>query len=236
MINIIISVFVALDLGFLLFMLEVHPAIDIPVGLAAGVGVFYYLSKKMANRLTKLMERVNKLAQKRNIDGAIETLKSGYRFRWLHPFVKSQIDAQIGTMYYYKKDYNTAFDYLKKGLSTHYIAKGMLAIIYMKKKQYDKMKQSFEMAVKSASKESLIWALYAYCMNRTGHREDAISILNRGLKKLPGDERLAANLKALQNKRPMKMKQYGEMWYQFMLDKMPVIRQNAPKFARQRRR
>ncbi|NOZ13310.1 MAG: hypothetical protein GXO69_06630 [Acidobacteria bacterium] len=236
MINIVISVFVALDAGFLLYMLEVHPAIDIPVGLIAGVGVFYYLSKRMAARLTKLMERVNKQAQKRNIDGAIETLKSGYKFRWLHPFVKSQIDAQIGTMYYYKKDYNTAFNYLKKGLSTHYIAKGMLAIIYMKKKKYDKMKQSFEMAVKSASKESLIWALYAYCMNRTGHRDDAISILNRGLKKLPGDERLSANLKALQNRKPMKMKQYGEMWYQFMLDKMPVIRQDAPKFARQRRR
>ena len=57
MINIIMSVFVALDMGFLLFMLEVHPAIDIPVGLAAGIGVFYYLSKKMANKLTKLMNR-----------------------------------------------------------------------------------------------------------------------------------------------------------------------------------
>lgn len=236
MINIVMSVFVAADLGLLLYMLEVHPAIDIPAGLLAGIALFYYLSKRMAARLTDLMESVNKQAQKRNLDGAIEVLRKGYKYRWLHPFVKSQIDAQIGTMYYYKKDYDTAFGYLKKGLSTHYIAKGMLAIIFMKRKQYDKMKDSFEVAVRSASKESLIWALYAWCMNRTGNRDTAISIINRGLKKIPGDERLMANLKALQNRKPMKMKLYDEMWYQFMLDKMPVVRQNVPQFARHRRR
>jgi tetratricopeptide (TPR) repeat protein len=180
------------------------------------------------------MEQVNKQAGKRNIDGAIEILKQGYKYKWIHPFVKSQIDAQIGTMYYYKKDYDNAFEYLKKGLSSHYIAKGMLAIIYMKKKNYDKMIESFEIASKAASKESLIWALYAYCLNKIGKREDAIAVINRGLKKLPDDERLLANLKALQNRKPMKMKLYGEMWLQFMLDRMPVVKQNVPQFARQR--
>jgi len=200
-----------------MFFLDVHYIVDIVAGILAGVALFYFLSKNITNKLTALMEQVNKQANKRNIDGAIEVLKKGYKYRWIHPFVKSQIDAQIGTMYYYKKDYTTAFDYLKKGLSSHYIAKGMLAIIYMKKKEYDKMTDSFEIACKAASKESLIWALYAYCINKTGKKEDAILVINRGLKKLPDDERLVANLKALQNKKPMKMKLYGEMWLQFKL-------------------
>ena len=236
MINILISIFAAADLGLLLYMLDVHPAIDIPAGILAGVGIFYFLSKRMANKLTELMEQVNRQAQNRNIDGAIETLRQGYRYRWLHPFVKSQVDAQIGTMYYYKRDFDTAFGYLKKGLSAHYIAKGMLAVIYLKRKQHDKMKQTLEVAVKAASKEALIWALYAYCLHKIGDRDGAIEVLNRGLKKMPDDPRLTGNLKSLQNKKPMKMKAYGEMWYQFMLDKMPVIRQDVPGFARHRRR
>jgi len=236
MINILISIFVAADVGLLLYMLEVHPAIDIPAGLLAGVGVFYFLSKRIAAKLTELMDAVGRQVQARNLDGAIETLKRGYRYRWIHPFVTSQVNAQIGTMYYYKKDYDTAFTYLSKGLSTHYLAKAMLAVIYMKRKQYDKMINSFEVAVKSAGKESLIWAVYAYCLNRIGKRDDAIAVLNRGLKKLPGDERLSANLRALQNRKPMKMKAYGEMWYQFMLDKMPMVRQDLPRYARHKRR
>ncbi|BBB33631.1 conserved hypothetical protein [Thermotomaculum hydrothermale] len=236
MVNILISILVAIDLGLGLYLLNVHYVIDIIAGLMAGVAVFYVLSKKMAATLTAIVEKANKLAMKKNLDGAIEVLKEGYKYRWRHPFVKSQLDAQIGVLYYYKKDYDNAFPYLKKGIATHYIAKGMLAVIYYKKKQYDKMQETFEIAVKSASKESLIWALYAYCMNKIGKREKAIEIINRGLKKIPGDERLLANLKALQNRRPMKMKAYGEMWYQFMLDKMPVIQQQPPKFARFKRR
>lgn len=234
MLNIFISLISGTLIGGGLYFLQVHYAIDIPVGLGAGIAVFYFLSKRITGKLTLLMEQVNKQANKRNIDGAIEVLKQGYKYRWIHPFVKSQIDAQIGTMYYYKKDYDTAYDYLKKGLSSHYIAKGMLAIIYMKKKNTEKMIESFEIAVKAASKESLIWALYAYCLNRIGKREEAIEIINKGLKKNPDDERLLANLKALQNKKTMKMKMYGEMWLQFMLDKMPVVRQNVPQFARQK--
>ncbi len=234
MLNIFLSIVIGALVGGGLYFAQVHIGFAVPAGLVAGIAVFYFLSKRITGKLTLLMEQVNKQAGKRNIDGAIEILKQGYKYKWIHPFVKSQIDAQIGTMYYYKKDYDSAFDYLKKGLSSHYIAKGMLAIIYMKKKNYDKMIESFEIAVKAASKESLIWALYAYCLNKIGKREDAIAVINRGLKKLPDDERLLANLKALQNRKPMKMKLYGEMWLQFMLDRMPVVRQNVPQFARQR--
>lgn len=236
MINILISVFAAADLAVLLYAVDVHPAIGIPAGILAGVGLFYFFSKRMANKLTELMEQVNRQAQSRNIDGAIETLKQGYKYRWLHPFVKSQVDAQIGTMFYYKRDFDAAFPYLKKGLSAHYIAKGMLAVIYLKRKQQDKMKQTFEIAVKAAGKEAMIWALYAYCLNKIGDRDGAVGVLNRGLKKLPDDPRLTGNLKQLQNKKPLKMKAYGEMWYQFMLDKMPMVRQDVPGFARHRRR
>ena len=41
MINILISVLVAIDIALGLYLLEVHYIIDILVGLVAGLGVFY---------------------------------------------------------------------------------------------------------------------------------------------------------------------------------------------------
>jgi hypothetical protein len=62
-------------------------------------------------------------------------------------------------------------------------------------------------------------------------REQAIEILNKGLKVCEGDERLATQRTSLQNNKPMKMKVYGEQWYQFLLER-PIIRQEPPPFAR----
>jgi hypothetical protein len=39
------------------------------------------------------------------------------------------------------------------------------------------------------------------------------------------------NRNNLQNNRPMKMKVYGDQWYQFMIER-PMLRQEPPPFAR----
>jgi len=62
-------------------------------------------------------------------------------------------------------------------------------------------------------------------------RDKAIEVVNKGLAICQGDERLAAQRTCLQNNKPMKMKVYGEQWYQFMLER-PIIRQEPPPFAR----
>jgi len=107
---------------------------------------------------------------------------------------------------------------------------GMLAVIYMKKKDKTNMVETFEKAVKGTKKESMLWSLYAYCILKEGDREKALEILSRGLKALPDDDKLKANQTAVANKERMKMKNYGEMWMQFYLEKMPGAGQKVPHY------
>jgi hypothetical protein len=64
-----------------------------------------------------------------------------------------------------------------------------------------------------------------------GDRDKAIQTLNKGLEICKGDERLSSNRSLLQNGKAMKMKVYGEQWYQFMIER-PMIRQEPPPYAR----
>ena len=89
----------------------------------------------------------------------------------------------------------------------------------------------FDLALKAGKKESVLYGLYAYVLMEMKDRDRAIAVLTTGLKYCKGDERLSSNLTALQNNKPLKMKVFGEQWYQFMLER-PVIRQEPPPYAR----
>ena len=58
----------------------------------------------------------------------------------------------------------------------------------------------------------------------------------RDSKKLPDDQRLQSNLALLQNNKRMKMKVYGELWVQFMLERAPRLQQAAPPHMRMSRK
>ncbi|MFH0925883.1 MAG: hypothetical protein V1872_09710 [bacterium] len=198
------------------------------LGILITAVIFFILSKIMAKKLTTIFMNANSELQKGRIDRAIIILKEGFRYRRQQPLIASQINAQLGVIYYCKNDYKEAVNYLKKGLSAHYVAQCMLGIIYMKEKKYSEMKKAFDIALRTGRKESIVWSLYAYCLNRIDEKEGAIEVLNKGLKKLKEDEFIKENLLALQNKKKMKMKAYGDQWRQFMLEKN-VIRQQQPK-------
>jgi hypothetical protein len=102
----------------------------------------------------------------------------------------------------------------------------------MKRNKKEKMRETFEKAVRWSSKESLLWSLYAFCLNEGGDSGKAKEILARGLKKIPGDERIMHNLEALNEGKKMKMRSYGDMWLQFHLEKQSVImKQQAAAFG-----
>jgi Tfp pilus assembly protein PilF len=145
--------------------------------------------------------------------------------------VKGSIDGQIGVIQYLRKKNEDAEPLLRTASSQHYIAKTMLAILQWKRGEKKQARESFEIALRSGKKESLLYAVYAYFLNEVHEREAAVEILNKGLKVCQGDERLLTNRNLLQNNKSMKMKVYGEQWYQFMLER-PVIRQEPPPFAR----
>jgi tetratricopeptide (TPR) repeat protein len=184
---------------------------------------YLVLMRVVLKKVNVEMESASKDLQAQRIDKAIRTLQQTLRFGPWQFSVSGQIHSQIGMIYYVKRDFSNAFPYLEKSFSKNWVAMGMLAITYMKRNKKEKMTATFEKAVQWSPKESLLWNLYAYCLVESGSADKAKSVLQRGLKKLPGEEKLTANLQALQDGKKMKMKGFGDLWLQFHLEKQSVI-------------
>lgn len=146
------------------------------------------------------------------------------------------MNSQIGMVYYLRRDFTKAYEYLNSGFVRHWVAMAMLAIIFMKRNQPKKMIATFEKAVAANRKEPLLWSLYAYCLEKIGDRGKAVSIMQKGLKKNSGNELMEANLNALQNGKKMKMQDYGDVWFQFQLEKQGTLIRKHTKAIQGRRK
>ncbi|MCL6582004.1 MAG: hypothetical protein K6U11_00040 [bacterium] len=233
MINIAVPLLLGVGVFFLfnLLLFPGHWIIALIVGQIAAIALFFILARLTMKKVTATIELANEELIKGQFDRAINILEGGFKYRYRHPFVAAQLNSQIGVIYYYKKDFKKAEEYLAKGIASHYIGQCMLGILYMKKKDEKKMNRVFKSATRLSGKESIVWSLYAYCLSSLGKKTEAIEILNKGLKRLPNDENIKANLAALQNNQKMKMRAYKEMWSIFMLEKT-IVRQEPPKFVR----
>lgn len=231
MINFLLGLVTSIVVASLLMLLKVSPWLSMPIGILVGIGLFIYLGRRTQTKLEKIFNHAGELLKKQQFDPAIEAIREGYKLGPWQFLVKGSIDGQIGVIQYLRKKNEEAEPLLRSASGQHYIAKAMLAILQWKRGEKKLARASFETALKSGKKESLLYAVYAYFLNEIHERNAAIDILNRGLKVCQGDERLLTNRNLLQNNKAMKMKVYGEQWYQFMLEK-PVIRQEPPPFAR----
>jgi predicted Zn-dependent protease len=229
--NLLSGLGVAIVAALLFVLLKINIWIAMPIGLLAGLGLFIYLGRRVQARLEKVFTRATEVLKKQQFDQAIETMREGYRYgRWQF-LVKGSIDGQIGVVQYLRKKNAEAEPLLRSASYQHYIAKAMLGILQWRRGEKKQAKTTFELALKSGKKESLLYAVYAYLLNEMKEKDKAVEVLNKGLKVCKDDERLLVNRNNLQNNRPMKMKVYGDQWYQFMLER-PMIRQEPPPFAR----
>ena len=235
MINLLLGLGAALAVILLSTLLSIKLWISVPLGLLAGAGLFIWQGRKIQQDLEKIFTRAGDLLKKQQFDKAIEVMKEGYQFSTRQFLVKGSIDGQIGVVQYLRKKNDEAEPLLAAASMQHYIAKAMLGIIQWKRGEKKKAKETFNLALKSGKKESLLYAVYAYVLMEMSERDKAIEILNKGLEICKGDERLITNRNLLQNGKALKMKVYGEQWYQFLLER-PMIRQEAPSFARVSRR
>lgn len=235
MINLLLGLGAALAVILLSTLLSIKLWISVPIGLLAGAGLFIWQGRKVQQELEKIFTRAGDLLKKQQFEKAIEVMKEGYRFAPRQFLVKGSIDGQIGVVQYLRKKNDEAEPLLASASMQHYIAKAMLGILQWKRGEKKKAKETFALALKAGKKESLLYAVYAYVLVEMGERDRAIEILNQGLGICKGDERLITNRNLLQNGKALKMKVYGEQWYQFMLER-PMIRQEAPAFARVSRR
>lgn len=202
--------------------------------------VFVLFSRITMKKVMASIETAGKdlQAQPPRFEKAVRELKDALKYSKWQLYVEGQINSQIGMIYYMKRDFSNAFPYLEKSFFKNWAATAMLAVSYMKRQKKDKMISTFDKAVQWNSKESLLWSLYAYCMVESGETVRAKEILAKGLKKIPGDEKLKDNLDNLEKGKKMNMRAYGDLWFQFHLESLGALQkyQMASMGGRMQRR
>jgi tetratricopeptide (TPR) repeat protein len=224
MYNILISAGAALAAFLLLKFAAALPWwAALTIALLIFAGAFYLISRYIMKQVMAIMDTATRDLQAQRIEKAIRELQSAFKFSKWQIYVDGQVNAQIGMVYYLKRDFAAAFPYLEKAFFKHWMAMGMLAISYMKRNKKEKMKETFEKAVQASPKEPLLWNVYAYCLCEAGEPGRAKEVLEKALKKLSGDEKTRQNLELLQEGKKMKMKGFGDMWLQFHLESVGTI-------------
>ncbi len=237
MLNIVICLLVSAVVNVCL---TTFTKLDVMYSYAAGFVTFlllyFLITRYIMKKVGGLMESAQRDLQAGRTEKAVKTLQGGFKYSNWQFYVKGQLNSQIGMILYLKKDFSPAFEYLQKGFVRHWISMGMLGICYMKRNKAGKMIETFDKAAAATKKEPLIWNLYAFCLEKVGEKAKAIDILEKGLKKTGGDERLQGNLEALKEGKKMKMKGYGDLWYQFHLEKTGAIVKQQTKAMQGRRK
>jgi len=221
MYTLIISLGIGTLAGIGVYLLSYNYFLAILTAAVLVIGINYFIGKKFLKKLTDLFKTVEKDLKADRSEKAIERLKSGYSYSKWQFLVKEQIDSQIGMILYTKKKFDEALPYLKNGLSKNWMSMCMLATYYFKNKNIDEAKKVMEKAIKATPKEGFVYAVYAYILDSNGERDKAIEVLTKGLKKSPLDEKLESNLELLKNGKKMKMQNYGTLWMQLNIEKIP---------------
>ncbi|BCS55863.1 tetratricopeptide repeat protein [Geobacter sp. SVR] len=196
------------------------------IALAVFAGIFLLFSRIIMKKVMAAMETAGKDLQGQRFEKAIRDLKDALQYGKWQIYVEGQLHSQIGMIYYMKRDFSNAFPHLEKSFFKNWVAMAMLAICYMKRQKKDKMIATFDKAVQWSPKESLLWNLYAYCLLENGEQTKAKETLEKGLKKLPGDEHIKENLENLGQGKKMKMRAYGDMWFQFHLESVSALQKH----------
>jgi len=213
---------------FVTHLLSAYEAI-VPGVLAAALA--YYL---LARRTFKQVEAVFNEASRSltsmppRLELAVSTLEKAYAFAPWQFGVRSQVDSQIGVIYFLQQEFKKAQPYLERSLSLgHWMGGAMLGVIHYKRKEHEAMKKTFETVLKRAKGQGLAWNLYAYLLLQLGEREAAQTLLGEAVKKTKNDPKVQEALLAVQNNKKINMRGYKEQWYQFHLERPP---QQQPTF------
>jgi len=199
--------------------------------------VYFVLTKQISKQLQDEMAPIQQQLQSGRTDNAIKTLEN-IRDKYANRqfFTKSTLNGQIGVIHFMNKSFDKAKPYLEKSFVRLWNAQAMLGVLHGKNKEYDAMDETFERCVKYSPKQGVVWSTWAWIHWKASRREKAIQILTRGKTALDGkDEMLNNNLLAVQNNKKMKMKGYGDVWYQFHLETHPALhkaKRGNVRFAR----
>lgn len=209
------------------------PAESVVPAVLAALVAYFLLARRTFRALQHIVGLSGQALQTQppQVQQAIAMLQRGYPLARQQLGVRSQLDAQLGILYFVTRDYNRAQPLLARSfLYSPWLAGAMLGVVQYKKKDVAEMKRTFNIVTRKGKKQGLAWNLYAYLLLQQGERDEAQRVLTEGVRHAgAADPRLGEALLALQNNKRFKMRAYKEQWYQFHLENPPVVYQQAPR-------
>ena len=193
-------------------------------GVLVFVAAYFVLARRTFKQVEKIVSGAVLSLQSMppKFDLAIHTLETAYPLGKKQIGVTSQIDSQIGMIYFLEQQFSKALPYLQRAQTFgHWMGSAMLAVVYYKKKDHANMRKTMNFVVKRAKTQGLAWNLYAYLLQQIGDKDGAQKLLVEAVKKTKNDPRVKEALLALQNDKNFKMRVYKEQWYQFHLERPP---------------
>jgi tetratricopeptide (TPR) repeat protein len=212
-------------LAFAVLLLSPLTAYESTAPAVLVVIVAYFL---LARRAFKKVEAIFNEASKSltamppKLELAVSTLEKAYTLAPWQLGVRSQVDTQIGVIYFLQQEFKKAQPYLERSKNLgHWLGGAMLGVIQYKRKEHDAMRQTLDVVVKRAKSQGLAWTLYAYLLLQIGDREGAQKLLVTAVKRTKDDQKVKEALLAVQNGKKINMRAYKEQWYQFHLERPP---------------
>jgi tetratricopeptide (TPR) repeat protein len=180
---------------------------------------YFLLARRHSKAIEALMQRMTREMEQQRTDNAIRVLHEGYAHaRWVF-LMRGQLDGQIGSLHFMKKDFDAAQPLLERAWGRHWVAKGMLAAFWFRKHKPEEAFTVLDKAIAMNKKEPMLYGLKAYLKAKLKDRDGARDALMQGKDVLPKNEAITANLVRLQNGQDLQMWQFGDAWWNFHLEK-----------------
>ncbi len=201
--------------------------------------VYFLLARRIGRKLEAIMKDAGEDLQGGSVEPArrrLEAARSLARWQFL---IDQQINAQLGAIEYFSRNYKAARPLLQKTWNRNWQALGMLAALELRSNHKDLAVEHMEKAARYGRKDATMWGLYAYALLEAGKRDKAMSTVSDGLKVLDGNGALKELKQAIANDRVKKFKwgkSFGQSWYSFWPEQIPKKQLQAAQQSQMRGR
>jgi tetratricopeptide (TPR) repeat protein len=192
----------------------------LPALLIFGLTLFF-ASRRVGRAVEAEMAALVPLLQQRKTNEAkalITSIQERYG-KW-QILLDKQLDAQVGMIDYLQLKFSDALPRLERGKFRNWSALVCIGAIHYRQDRRDAAWDALDRAANAASKEAIIYLVWATLKVRSGDRAEALAVLDRGLKANPNSEQLKNLRKRVANKRKIDTKQFPQTWYQFFPEEL----------------
>ena len=224
MFNLLISLGAA-GLAFLLGFAGGHWYYGFAPALIVWPLVYFLLARRTGKQVEQIMAKAMGELQTQRLEQAKTTIKSALPLgRWQF-LVEQQIYAQLGALEYVQRRPKEARTYLEKAWSRNWQAQAMLAVLDAKKGEHAVGVKRLEKARLFGRKEPVLYAILTWLHLRNKDSDSAMTVLKEGIEITEGSAPLKELQTAIANDRVKRFKwdkAFGQTWYQFFPEQMPV--------------